>query len=179
MKIKSKTKNQNSFIKLKLLQTKSYKKKYFFENLKIEDVLYRLIKSFKILTKYNFLNKKIVFLNNHLIINIKFRHFLKKTNHFYKINYIQQKNIAGTNNHLLFVLNKPKNQKFLNNIFQTKIPLIFLLGSFKNFKFIQLYKIIGSFLYKQGGYSFFFVMLISLLKKWSQFTKMSLIKTFM
>jgi hypothetical protein len=74
-------KNQNQLLKLKLIQTKIYKKNYIFTNLKIEDIEYRLRKGLQVIYKYHTKNKKILFINNYSTIETKIKNLLKNTKH--------------------------------------------------------------------------------------------------
>ena len=137
---------------------------FFFKNLKIEDTFYWLVKSFKILFKYNVFNKKILFLNNNMKIYIKLKNLLKKTNHSYKISNLRQKNIIKNKDNLLVVLSQLTNgHNFLKINYKTKIPNIIITNNVDNFS-IKGYKIIGNF-FQQSQEQFFFILLFSLLKK--------------
>lgn len=165
MKIKN-VKSKNSLIKLKFLETKSYNDTHFLKSLKIEDIFYRLVKIFKILFKYHFFNKKILFLNNNIKINMKLKILLKKTNHSYRINSLRQKNIIKDKNNLLVIIEQLTNNYnfFKKNNDQTKIPNIIIINNIDSFFNIKSYKVIGNF-FKQSQDQFFFVLLSSLLKK--------------
>lgn len=165
MKIKN-IKSKNSLIKLKFLETKSYNEIHFLKNLKIEDIFYRLVKSFKILFKYHTFNKRILFLNSNIKIYIKLKILLKKTNHFYRINNLKQKSIIKNKNNLLVIIEQSTNNHnfFKINNYQTKIPNIIIINNIDYFFNIKNYKIIGNF-FKQNQDQFFFVLLRSLLKK--------------
>jgi len=165
MKINIRIKHKNSLIKLKLMQTKSYKKLDHLQNFKIESILYRLVKSFKIISKFNVSNKKILFLNNYFQIHYQFKHMLKKTNHIYQMNCINRKNTQIKNNLLVF-LSSSINKNLLNINSTITIPTIFVTSRISNnFNYVRLYQIIGSFLNRQNEHFLFFVLLISLLKK--------------
>ena len=182
MKIQNVLNSQNKLIKLQLLKTKNYEKKNFFQNLKIEDIENRLKKGFKVLYKYNAVNKKLVFLNSCLTIELKLQNLLNKTEHIYISDYLQlinlmknkksfllnkfQKKISRKtlnlrNKHnLIIVLNKQIKKKEIE-----KIPSIFVVNTLINFDIWPSYKIIGNFFYRKNQNFFFFVLLTSLFKK--------------
>lgn len=169
MKINVRIKHKNSLIKLKLIQTKSYKKFNRLQNFKIESILYRLVKSFKIMSKFSVSNKKILFLNSYFQIHNQFKHILKKTKHIYQINSTNQKNIQIKNNLLVF-LSSSKNKNLLNINSTITIPTIFVTSRHSNnFNYVQLYQIIGSFLHRQNEHFLFFVLLTCLFKKNKRF----------
>jgi hypothetical protein len=166
MKIKhAKKKNQkNSLIKLKFLQTKIYNNIYYIRNLKIEDIFYRLIKSFKILYKYNIFNKKILFLNNSIKIYINLKMLLRKTNHSYKMSRLKQKNIIKNKNNLLVIIKQSINYcNFLKIDYNKKIPNIIITNNTNNFN-IKGYKNVGNF-FNQSQDQFFVILLLSLFKR--------------
>ena len=164
MKIKNikKKRQKNSLIKLKFLQIKIYNNIYYINNLKIEDIFYRLVKSFKILYKYNMFNKKILFLNINVKIYINLKILLKRTNHFYKINNLKKKEV--TKNNLVVIIKQSINGCNSSKIaYNTKIPNIFITNSVDDLN-MKGYKIIGNF-FNQNQDQFIFILLYSLLKK--------------
>jgi len=160
MKIQNVLNSQNKLIKLQLLKTKNFEKKKFFQNLNIENIENRLKKGLKIIYKYSTINKKIVFLNTCLTIELKLQNLLNETKHIYTSKYLQLNNNLKNNNNLIIVLNK---QIKKNNI--EKIPSIFVVNGLMNFNIRPSYKIIGNFFYRKNQNFFFFVLLNSILKK--------------
>lgn len=171
MKIQSVLKNQNKLMKLQLLKTKNFEKQKFLKNLKIEDIENRLKKGFKIIYKYNAINKKLVFLNTCLTIELKLQNLLNETKHIYTSNYLQlnnlmknkesfllnrlQKNIVRKTLNLIIVLNKQiKNNDFKKKNIE-KIPSIFVENTLINYGIRPSYKIIGNFFYRKNQNFFF------------------------
>jgi len=66
MKIEKIKNIKNKILKLKLIQTKIYDKKQYLNNIKIEDIEFRLKKILYIIYKYHISNKKILFIGNPL-----------------------------------------------------------------------------------------------------------------
>jgi len=76
MKIKKAPTHKNKELKLKLLKTKSYN-----QVIKVEDILIRLKKAVKIIYRYHFGNKKILFIGSSLELVKKISGLLKSTKH--------------------------------------------------------------------------------------------------
>lgn len=183
MKIQNVLNNQNKLIKLQLLKTKNFEKKNFFQTLKLEDIENRLKKGFKVIYKYNTINKKLVFLNNCLTIELKLQNLLNKTKHIYLSSYLQLSNLMKTKKSLLLnklekkISRKTLSLKNKNNLIIVlnkqikknqieKIPSIFVVNTLMIFNTWHSYKIIGNFFYRKNQNFFFFVLLNSLLKKY-------------
>lgn len=146
-----KVSNTNRLLKLKLIQTKAYKKLYTFNNFKIEDVEHRLKKSLQIIQKYHISGKKILFVNSFSISkwnsllkytkhNIVNRHFLTKN----ELHPLKDLN-SRTKYSLIVILGKSSNSSFINENCKKKVPIIFV-GHKLNICNNQLsYKIPGDF----------------------------------
>lgn len=168
MKTKKITKNKSPLIKLKFLQIKNYKKNYSMINLKTEDIQYRLVKSLKIIHKYNSKNKKILFWNTAPTIAVTLKHLLEKTEHFYASNIISlKKNFVFLQSDLFITLTKKIDIMDLKISHRIKIPNILITNNVsftENFNFGINYKIFGNLLLKKVDTVFFLYFYIVLLK---------------
>lgn len=163
---------KNKILKLKLIQTKIYKKNYN-NFIKIEDISSRLKKALHVIHNYHTNNKKIVFIGVPININYKFKKLLKKTKHILIPESIwipglftnqetclkhSTKNPKFTNNKtsktlfqlekkvdLIVVLDFNSNKEAINEAYLTRIPLIFLNCDFKELNSNLIYKIPGNF----------------------------------
>lgn len=82
MKIKKIVSYNNKLLKLKLIQSKIYNKNYIINNIKIEDIQFRLKKAFYIIYKYHVLKKKILFVGTYWRASKNLKKVLKNTKHF-------------------------------------------------------------------------------------------------
>jgi hypothetical protein len=172
MKIKKIIKTKSPLIKLRLLQAKNYKKIYSMINLNIKNIQYRFVKSLKILYKYVFNNKTILFLNKASIINITLKRLLTKTRHIFISNFIKLKNKKiCLNSDLFFILTKKINMSILNQFCQVKIPVFLITNNFdfKNYNFEISYKILGNIILKKNQHFLFFIFLYSIILKKHKF----------
>jgi hypothetical protein len=76
--------NKN-LLKLKLIQTKTYKKTLILNTFKIEDIEYRLKRSLQVIKKYHIKGKKILFMTS--FSTKKWSELLKHTKHSIKNEY--------------------------------------------------------------------------------------------
>lgn len=83
MKIKKILQRRNKLVKLKLIQTKIYTKKQDLENIKIEDIEYRLKKICYLIYKYNVFNKRILFVGLPFNITLSLQKLIKNTKHIF------------------------------------------------------------------------------------------------
>lgn len=83
MKIKKISQRRNKLVKLKLIQTKIYTKKQDLENIKIEDIEYRLKKICYLIYKYNVFNKRILFVGLPFNITLSLQKLIKNTKHIF------------------------------------------------------------------------------------------------
>ena len=81
MKIKKIVSHNNKLLKLKLIQSKVYNKNYNINNIKIEDIQFRLKKAFYIIYKYHVLKKRILFVGTPWRTSISLKKILKNTRH--------------------------------------------------------------------------------------------------
>lgn len=163
---------KSKILKLKLIQTKIYKKNYN-NFIKIEDISSRLKKALHIIYNYHINNKRIVFIGTPINISYKFKKLLKKTKHIIIPESIWisglftnqetclkhlTKNLKFTNNKtsktlfqlekkidLIVILDFNSNKEAINEAYLTKIPLIFLNCDFKALNNNLIYKIPGNF----------------------------------
>ena len=163
---------KNKILKLKLIQTKIYKKNYN-NFIKIEDIYSRLKKALQIIHNYHTNNKRIVFIGTPINISYKFKKLLKKTNHIIIPESIWisglftnqetcfknlTENPKFTNNKtsktlfqlekkidLIVILDFNSNKEAIDEAYSTRIPLIFLNWDFKTSNNNLIYKIPGNF----------------------------------
>jgi ribosomal protein S2 len=174
-------------IKLKLIQSEIYNKTQKKNNIKIEDIEYRLKKPLQIIYKYHLFKKRILFvgtplyimdqklkelLKNHFIIpesiwlngvitnKISFFKHIKKHNKKYKIT----KNL---NIDLIVLLNEPSNINVLNESYLSRIPVISLNSDLNIQNNQPSYKIPGNFQCSNDKTpeNVFYLILFAILKK--------------
>jgi len=203
MKIKKIEKYQNKLLKLKLIQTKIYNKKQHLNNIKIEDIEYRLKKIFYIIYKYHIFNKRVLFVGAPLTINSQIKNLVKFTKHILipkdiwvrgaisnKISCFKHlsKNQKASNNkisELLFQLRKSidlivifgesENLNVLNEGYVSRIPIISINSNFNTQQNKPTYKVPGNFRFtnKKVLDNFFYSILISTLKKGNNYKKIA------
>lgn len=83
MKIKKIRQHKHKLLKLKLIQTKIYTKEQYLENIKIEDIEYRLKKICYLIYKYNVFNKRILFIGLPFNIAVKLQKLIQNTKHIF------------------------------------------------------------------------------------------------
>ena len=199
MKIIKKTVYQNKLLKLKLIQTKIYNKKQYLNNIKIEDIEYRLKKIFYIIYKYHILNKRILFVGAPFNINDKITDLFKNTKHIllprsvwvrgaisnknscFKHLSNNQKNTKNKISELLLQLKKnidlivvfeeSYNLNVLNEGYIARIPIISLNSDLNIKENKPSYKVPGNFKFtnKKIRDNFFYSILISTLKKGNKY----------
>lgn len=191
MKIKNTIKNKNKLLKLKLIETKIYKKTNASTNLKIEDIEYRLKKGLQIIYRYHVSGKKILFISGSSTIEATLKNLLKNTKHTFIPEYlwlngaITNKQTFFTNpkkkifdnkilrvrktNNLIVILDKQVKQDILTENYKSRTPVIFLGGDLNIFDIKSNYKIPGNFLLtkKKIRDNFFLALLESTLKKFT------------
>lgn len=185
---------KNKILKLKLIQTKIYKKNDH-NFIKIEDIYSRLKKALHIIYDYHINNKRIVFIGTPINISYKFKKLLKKTKHILIPESIWisglftnqetcfkhlTENPKSTNNKtskilfqlekkidLIVILDFNSNKAAINEAYLTRIPLIFLNWDFKTSNNNLIYKIPGNFKFtkKKIRDMFFYSILGATLKK--------------
>lgn len=194
MKI-NKIKSYNyKLLKLKLLNTKIYKKKHN-NFIKIESITNRLKKSLHIIYKYHSSNKKILFIGTPVNSDVKFRNFLQHTKHTlipeslwmngiitnklscFKYLSKNQKLINNKISELLFkikdksdlivVLNGLENSSAINEGYLARIPIISINCNLDATDMKSSYKVPGNFQFKKkkSRDTFFYSLLIAVIKR--------------
>jgi ribosomal protein S2 len=193
------SKHKNKFLKLKLIQTKTYIKKQYTNNITLEDIQYRLKKIFFIIYKYHIRDKKILFIGTPFRFSFKINNFLKNTKHIFipdsiwikgalnnkkpnfKYFFKHEKTSKDKISELLLKLKKNidlvilfdelKNSDVLNESYIARIPIIALNSSLNIILHKPSYKIPGNFQFvsKKIRDNLFYSMLIATLKKGSTY----------
>jgi hypothetical protein len=143
MKIKNKLYDLNDYrlIKLKIIQTKIYKKQHHLENITLENIEYKLKETFRIIYQYHIENKKILFICNNLTLKNKFRKFLKNKKHTVITEYIwRTNNKTYKSTYDLIVLFSTFSQIKKNKV-TSKTPTIFFSNIIQNLKSHSVYRI--------------------------------------
>jgi ribosomal protein S2 len=195
MKIEKVFKNRNKLIKLKLIQTKTYIKKQYITNIKLEDIEYRLKKIFHIIYKYHTCNKKILFIGTPFNFNSHISRVFKAMNHIFIPHSVWIKGALSNkklcfkhllehektsknkmaelllklkrNIDLVVVLDELNNEDILNEGYISRIPII-LINSNLNIIFNKpSYKVPGNFHFalQKIRDNLFYSMLVSTFKK--------------
>lgn len=192
MKLKRINLYKNKLLKLKLIQTKIYKKNYN-NFIKIEDISSRLKKALHIIYNYHINNKRIVFIGTPLNIIFKFKNLLKTTKHilipesiwiaglltnqetYFKHLAKNPKSNENKTSKILFQLKKnidlivvlDYNKEAINEAYLTRTPIISLNSDLNIFNNVSTYKIPGNFKFtnKKIRDMFFYSILTSTLKK--------------
>jgi ribosomal protein S2 len=195
MKIKKIIKYQNKLLKLKLIKSKIFNKNHYLNNIKIEDIEYRLKKIFHIIFKYHVFNKRILFIGTPVNFDNNLYKALKDTKHFLipeslwlngvinnKTNFFQQFLKTNKTNKkqfqrvffyfkkdidLIVLLNEQDNFNVLNESYLAKIPVISLNSNLNIQNIKSNYKIPGDFKFsnKKIRDNFFYSILLAVLKK--------------
>lgn len=195
MKIEKISKYQNKLLKLKLIQTKTFNKKQYLNNLKIEDIEYRFKKIFYIIYKYHIFNKRILFVGAPFNITFQLKNKLKNTKHifiaksiwirgainnkkscfknFYNNSTIKTNNLSELllqlkkNIDLIVIFNEQENINIINEGYIARIPIISLNINLISKDQKSNYKVPGDFQFnkKKIRDNFFYFLLVSTLKK--------------
>ena len=181
---------KNKILKLKLIQTKIFDKKQYLNNIKIEDIEFRLKKIFYIIYKYHIYNKRILFVGNSLNITFEIQKLFKNTKHlfippslwipgalnnkkFYNMYLAKtQRNISNRISEILFqlkkdidlivILNENSNLDILTEAYLSRIPIISINSDLNPLWNRPNYKVPGNF---QFINKFFFNIICAILKK--------------
>lgn len=194
MKLKKINLNKSKILKLKLVQTKIYKKNYK-SFIKIEDISSRLKKALNIIYNYHINNKRIIFIGTPINETSKLKKLLEKTKHIVIPESIwitgiftnqkvcfeyltkNSKFVGNKTFEVLFQLKKKSdlivvldffsNQKAAIETYLARIPLISLNCDFKVSNDTSTYKIPGNFKFtkKKVREMFFYSLLKATLKK--------------
>ena len=193
IKTKKEIKNKTKLIKLKLLKTQTYIKKNHLSNIKIEDIVCRLKKGLHIIYKYHINNKRILFIGSPLSTYDEIKQLLKNTKHILIPESVWMNGIItnkssflqclskNTNNKkisellfqfkkrsdLIVILKQSTNISALNEIYNTRIPVIVLNSNLNILNPKSTYKIPGNFSFteKKTRHHFFYSILNTTLKK--------------
>jgi ribosomal protein S2 len=173
MKVKKVIKNVGKLIKLQLLKTKTFNKKQYIKNIKIEDIEYRLKKALQIIFKYHTNNKRIAFIGipNNISDSVKFlfkntKHIMIPeslwingilTNQYSNFKYLlfDQKTTSNKFSETLFklkkkidlivILNSLTNNNALEEAFNARIPIVALNTDINFISNKSIYKVPGNF----------------------------------
>lgn len=186
---------KNKLLKLKLIQTKIYDKKQYLNNIKIEDIEFRLKKILYIIYKYHIYNKRILFIGNLLNITFDIQKLLKNTKHLFIptslwipgalnnkkfYNMYLSKTQRNTNKriseilfqlkkniNLVVILNETCNLDILHEAYLSRIPTISINSELNPLSNKSNYKVPGNFQFidKKIRNNFFFHVLYATLKK--------------
>ena len=137
MKIKKIPQRRNKLVKLKLIQTKIYTKEQYLENIKIEDIEYRLKKICYLIYKYNVFNKRILFVGLPFNITLKLQELIKNTKHIFIPNSVWISGAISNKNTDFSNLLKNKNttkNRISELLFQLKknIDLVIIINDSDN-----------------------------------------------
>lgn len=185
---------KNKIFKLKLIQTKIYKKNYN-NFIKIEDIDIRLKKALHVIYNYHINNKRILFIGIPMHIDPKFKKLLKNTKHLFIpediwisgiitnqetcFKYLSKnpKSIENKTSKFLFQLKKKNdlivvldfstNQEAIIEAYLSQIPLISLNCELKMLVNNSNYKIPGNFKFTKKNLRdmFFYSILAATFKK--------------
>lgn len=173
MKIKKNINNKNKLLKLKLIKTKIFIKKYTIDALKIEEIEHRLKKNLQIIYKYHLLQKKILFISSFFITRLS--NLLQFTNHEHLVvsnlfsnKIVTKKILKITSSYdLLVSLDYLANENTIKKNLKIKIPIVSMFNN-KDVSNIKIsYKIFGEFFLfkKKIKDHLLFYLLKSVLKK--------------
>lgn len=121
MKLKRTSLYKNKVLKLQLVKTKIFDKKQYLNNIKLEDIEYRLKKALHLIYKFHIKNKKIAFIGTPVILTPNFRSLFKTTNHAIIPESIWMNGILTNQSSSFRYLSKDqKTAKLLEILFQLK-----------------------------------------------------------
>lgn len=165
MKVKNISKN--SLLKLRIITTKIYKKTYLFQNVKVEDIEYRLKKALQLFYKYHKNNKKILFLNSTSEMEVIIKQLLKSTIHSQISTQLFFNKLSKSKNDLTIIFDRKIDKNIWEEVNKSKIPAIFLGSSLDILNQKPNYKVPGNFVFseKKIRYHFFLILLKNIFKK--------------
>jgi ribosomal protein S2 len=185
---------KNKILRLKLIQTKIYKKNYN-NFIKIEDISSRLKKALHVIYSYHINNKRILFIGTPIQIASKFKKLLKNTKHVFIpgdiwmsgiltnqescFKYLSKnpKSVKNKISEILFQLKKQSdlivvldffsNKEAISEAYLARIPIISLNCDLKILDNNSNYKIPGNFKFakKKVRNLFFYSILTAIFKK--------------
>jgi ribosomal protein S2 len=201
MKIENESINKSKLLTVKLIKSKIYKKKHYLQNIRLEDIEYRLKKALYIIYSYHIHNKQIMFVGNPLQINKEIKEILQHSKHIF---IPKDEWISGviTNQHksFKFLLKKQKNNsihiskrllelkkksdliviideeiniKALTESYIAKVPVISLNSVLNTFNKKSTYKIPGNFIISKNTITknVFYSILLATLSRSNQIKK--------
>jgi ribosomal protein S2 len=201
MKIKPRSNNKSKLLKVKLMQSKIYRKKHHVQNITLEDMEYRLKKALYIIYSYHINNKQIMFVGNPLQINKEMKKLLKNSKHIFipkdawingvitnqnssfKSLFKKQKGKSTDlskrllelkkKSDLIVVMDKNINSKSLDESYIARIPVIALNSKLSPFQEKASYKVPGNFIFPKNVVTnnFFYSILLATLSKSNQIKK--------
>lgn len=174
-----KTITTKKLLKLKLIQTKTYKKTWIWNSFNIENIEYRLKRSLQIIKKYHTNGKKILFMTS--FSTTKLNDLLKHTKHNVKNEYFSTNEktnnkyfyLAKNNYNLVVIFGDWSNKSFIDESYKKKIPIIFIGQPLNMFDIAINYKIPGNFSFhrKKIRKNLFLLLLKNILTKKYGFKK--------
>lgn len=146
-----KIRTTKKLLKLKLIQTKTYKKTWILNSFNIEDIEYRLKRSLQIIKKYHINGKKILFMTS--FSTTKLNHLLKRTKHSVKNEYFSTNEktnnkyfyLSKDNYNLVVIFGEWSNKSFIDESYKRKIPIIFIGQPLNIFDTTLNHKVPGNF----------------------------------
>lgn len=154
-------KNYTKLLKLRLIKTNIYRKKFALNWFKVEKIEYQLKKAFQIIYKYHINRKKILFLNSSYLEKIT--NILKDTDHTFITQYEWMGGILTNKAYikptkgqksknmydLLVILNLSFSEDLLKENFKTKIPIIVFHSEFPLISQFFKYSVFGEFSFEK------------------------------
>jgi len=163
-----KTITEKKLLKLKLIQTKTYKKSCTWNSFKIEDIEYRLKRSLQIINKYHINGKKILFITS--FSAKKLHNWLKPTKHSFSTNEkINNRHfyLCRSSYNLVVICDEWSNKNIIDESSKRKIPIICIGQPLNIFDTTLNHKVPGNFSFhkKQKRKNLFWLLLKNIIKK--------------
>lgn len=198
MKLEKINLDSYKLLKIQLIKSKVYKKKHYFQALKLEDIKYRLKKALYVIYLYHMNNKRILFVGNPLKVNKSLNKILKNTKHLFipKEVWISGvitnqntsfKSLLNKSQHsshkiskrlinlkkkidLIVILDYEFNNEILKESYLAKIPTITLNTKLDIFNLKSNYKVPGNFIHAKTTITnnFFYSIILATLKRSSK-----------
>jgi len=193
MKIKKTLKFQNKLVKLKLMQTKAYNKKHYFDFLQLEDIAYRLKKICHIIHKYNVLNKSILFIGIPLKVISQLQQLTQNKTHIFLPTFVWLHGLLSNKKskpsgsklpfklisrirnkiELVVIFTDTEKREVLQESYQSRIPTLVINTKLETQNDKADYKVPGDLDFHNGKISdnVFYSLLVATLKKHPKFHK--------
>lgn len=195
MKIKRVVNNKSKLLRIKLIKSRTYKKKHYLQNITLEDMEYRLKKALYVIYSYHINNKQIMFVGNPLQINKEIKKILQNSKHIFIpkdawINGVitnqntsfksllkkQKKDSTNLSKRLLelkkksdliVIMDKEIDANALNESYISRIPVISLNSLLSTLNGKSSYKVPGNFISPKNTVTdnFFYSILLATLSK--------------